>query len=101
MKKIIEEVVANEKKVNKSAKKVSKKNDVLEESLTRNTLDRERNSLNTKASEVENKFLALLNYLAIFELGLGLLALWLDDLFYGSVQIVIIAFPEIEGPLVT
>jgi hypothetical protein len=53
----------------------------------RKTLDRERNSLNTKASEVENKFLAVLNYLAIFELGLVIIALFFEDLFVGSFQI--------------
>ena len=55
----------------------------------RTTLDRERSSLDTKASALENRFLALLNYLAIFELGLGLLALWLYDLWAGSLQIVV------------
>ncbi len=41
MKKIIEEVVANEKKANKKAMKSNKKNDVLKETLTRNIVDRE------------------------------------------------------------
>ncbi|KYK34311.1 MAG: cell division protein FtsZ [Thermoplasmatales archaeon SG8-52-3] len=41
MKKIIEEVVANEKNAKKTAKKTCKKNDDLKESLTRNTVDRE------------------------------------------------------------
>jgi hypothetical protein len=55
----------------------------------RSTLDRERSSLNTKAGEVENKFLAVLNYLSIFEIGLLILALWIEDLFGGSLQIFI------------
>ncbi len=41
MKKIIEEVVANEKKANKKATKLNKKNDVLKETLTRDIVDRE------------------------------------------------------------
>jgi cell division protein FtsZ len=41
MKKIIEEVVANEKKANKKATKLNKKNDVLKETLTRNIVDKE------------------------------------------------------------
>lgn len=41
MKKIIEEVVANEKKVNKKVIKSNKKNDGLKDTLTRTTVDRE------------------------------------------------------------
>ena len=61
----------------------------------RTTLNRERNTLDTKANAIENKFLALLNYLAIFELGLGVLGIWLAGVFeesvivYGSIQIAI------------
>lgn len=53
----------------------------------RQTLDRERDSLNIKASALENKFLAILNFLAIFELGLLLIALYFEDIFGASLQI--------------
>ena len=57
------------------------------------TLDRERNTLDTKAGSIENKFLALLNYLAIFELGLVLIDLWLGDILstelLGTIQIIL------------
>ncbi len=58
----------------------------------RETLNRQRSSLNTKASEIENKFLALLNYLAIFELGLGLIALGLENVVSGILQIFVALF---------
>ena len=59
----------------------------------RTSLNRERNTLNTKASAIENKFLAILNYLAIFELGVLVISLALDDLLAGhitgSIQIIV------------
>ncbi|MFX1238987.1 MAG: hypothetical protein ACFFAS_10290 [Promethearchaeota archaeon] len=47
-------------------------------SRIRKTLNRERNSLRMKASKVENQFLAILNFLAIFELGLGVIEILQD-----------------------
>ena len=61
----------------------------------RKSLQRERNTLDTKANAAENKFLALLNYLAIFELGLGVLSIWFVEILeqnpymYGTIQIMI------------
>ncbi|MHA1490420.1 MAG: hypothetical protein ACTSRI_12295 [Promethearchaeota archaeon] len=61
----------------------------------RKSLQRERNTLDTKANATENKFLALLNYLAIFELGLGVLSIWFVEMLeqnpyiYGTIQIII------------
>jgi hypothetical protein len=60
----------------------------------RKTLNRQRNTLNTKSSSIENKFLAILNYLAIFEIAILVIALALDDLFagmpyWGVVQIIV------------
>ena len=54
----------------------------------RETLGKERAKLNTIASELENKFLALLNYLAVFEIGLVILALFFEeDLMRGIVEV--------------
>jgi hypothetical protein len=53
----------------------------------REALDRERDILNTKAATIENKFLMILNFIAIFELGLGLLALGLNEYLVGFIQI--------------
>jgi hypothetical protein len=63
----------------------------------RKTLNRQRNTLNTKSAAIENKFLAILNYLAVFEIAILVISLALDDLFggtfWGVVQIIIaIAF---------
>ncbi|MHA1914501.1 MAG: hypothetical protein ACW986_16540 [Promethearchaeota archaeon] len=59
----------------------------------RKTLNRQRNTLDTKASAIENKFLAILNYLAVFEIAVLIISLALGDLFEGTligvVQIVI------------
>jgi len=59
----------------------------------RKTLNRQRNTLNTKSASIENKFLAILNYLAVFEIAILVISLALDDLFggtyWGIVQIVI------------
>jgi hypothetical protein len=60
----------------------------------RKTLNRQRNTLNTKSASIENKFLAILNYLAIFEIAVLVISLALDDLFggtfyWGVVQIII------------
>lgn len=49
----------------------------------RESLDRERNSLNTKSSALENKFLAILNYLAVFEVVALIFGLAFIDLDYG------------------
>lgn len=52
------------------------------------TLGKERAKLNTIASELENKFLALLNYLAVFEIGLVILALFFqEELMVGIVEV--------------
>ncbi len=54
----------------------------------RKTLGKEREKLNTIANELENKFLALLNYLAVFEIGLVILALFFEeDLTRGIVEV--------------
>jgi hypothetical protein len=59
----------------------------------RKTLNRQRNTLDTKASAIENKFLAILNYLAVFEIAVLIISLALGDLFEGTlvgvVQIII------------
>ncbi|MFX1590751.1 MAG: hypothetical protein ACFFC1_21670 [Promethearchaeota archaeon] len=59
----------------------------------RKTLNRQRNTLNTKSASIENKFLAILNYLAVFEIAILVISLALDDLFggtyWGIVQIAI------------
>ncbi len=59
----------------------------------RKTLNRQRDTLNTKSASIENKFLAILNYLAVFEIAVLVISLALDDLFggtyWGIVQIVI------------
>ncbi len=61
----------------------------------RKSLNRERNTLNTKSSAIENKFLAILNYLALFELATLVISLALGDMFkedipgIGIVQIVV------------
>ncbi len=59
----------------------------------RKTLNRQRNTLNTKSAAIENKFLAILNYLAVFEIAILIITLALGDLFEGPiigvVQIVI------------
>jgi len=59
----------------------------------RKTLNRQRNTLNTKSAAIENKFLAILNYLAVFEIAVLIISLALGDLFEGTlvgiVQIVI------------
>lgn len=46
----------------------------------RKTLNRQRNTLNTKSSAIENKFLAILNYLALFELATLVISLALGDI---------------------
>ncbi len=62
----------------------------------RKTLNRQRNTLNTKSAAIENKFLAILNYLAVFEIAILIISLALGDLFEGTlvgiVQIVIAVF---------
>ncbi|MFX0042553.1 MAG: hypothetical protein ACFE8L_06545 [Candidatus Hodarchaeota archaeon] len=61
----------------------------------RKSLNRERNTLNTKSSAIENKFLAILNYLALFELATLVISLALGDLFgedlpgIGIIQIIV------------
>ncbi|MFX0074599.1 MAG: hypothetical protein ACFE96_04110 [Candidatus Hermodarchaeota archaeon] len=50
----------------------------------RKTLNRQRNTLNTKSAAIENKFLAILNYLAVFEIAILVISLALDDLFGGT-----------------
>ncbi|MFX1410970.1 MAG: hypothetical protein ACFFA6_11495 [Promethearchaeota archaeon] len=45
----------------------------------RKTLNRQRNTLNTKSSAIENKFLAILNYLALFELATLVITLALGE----------------------
>ena len=61
----------------------------------RKSLNRERNTLNTKSSAIENKFLAILNYLALFELATLVISLALGDIFredipgIGIIQIVV------------
>ena len=59
----------------------------------RKTLNRQRNTLNTKSASIENKFLAILNYLTVFEIAILVISLALDDLFggtyWGIVQIAI------------
>ncbi len=59
----------------------------------RKTLNRQRNTLNTKSASIENKFLAILNYLAVFEIAILVISLALDDLFggtyWGIVQIIV------------
>ena len=51
----------------------------------RTSLNRERNTLNTKSSAIENKFLAILNYLALFELAALVISLALDDVLEGKI----------------
>ncbi len=51
----------------------------------RTSLNRERNTLNTKSSAIENKFLAILNYLALFELATLVISLALGDIFAESI----------------
>ncbi|MFW9822638.1 MAG: hypothetical protein ACFFE4_06875 [Candidatus Thorarchaeota archaeon] len=46
----------------------------------RKTLNRQRNTLNTKSAAIENKFLAILNYLAVFEIAILVISLALGDL---------------------
>jgi len=62
----------------------------------RKTLNRQRNTLNTKSAAIENKFLAILNYLAVFEIAVLIISLALGDLFEGTlvgiVQIFIAVF---------
>jgi len=62
-------------------------------SRIRESLNRERNTLNTKSASIENKFLAILNYLALFELGVLVASLALEDVFggiwSGTLQIII------------
>lgn len=62
-------------------------------SRIRESLNRERNTLNTKSASIENKFLAILNYLALFELGVLVASLALEDMFggvwSGTLQIII------------
>jgi hypothetical protein len=61
----------------------------------RTSLNRERNTLNTKSSAIENKFLAILNYLALFELATLVISLALGDIFaetipgIGVIQIIV------------
>ena len=50
----------------------------------RTSLNRERGTLNTKSSAIENKFLAILNYLALFELATLVISLALGDIFGGD-----------------
>ena len=51
----------------------------------RKTLNRQRNTLNTKSAAIENKFLAILNYLAVFEIAVLIITLALGGLFEGPV----------------
>ena len=51
----------------------------------RKTLNRQRNTLNTKSAAIENKFLAILNYLAVFEIAILIITLALGDLFAGPI----------------
>jgi hypothetical protein len=46
----------------------------------RKTLKRQRSTLNTKSAAIENKFLAILNYLAVFEIAILVISLALGDL---------------------
>ena len=60
----------------------------------RKSLNRERNTLNTKSSAIENKFLAILNYLALFELATLVISLALGNMsenipFIGIIQIIV------------
>jgi hypothetical protein len=48
------------------------------------SLTREREILNSKSTAIENKFLAILNYLAVFEIAILVISLALDDLFGGT-----------------
>ncbi len=50
----------------------------------RTSLNRERGTLDTKSSAIENKFLAILNYLALFELATLVISLALGDIFGGD-----------------
>ncbi|GAG86897.1 unnamed protein product, partial [marine sediment metagenome] len=50
----------------------------------RKTLNRQRDTLNTKSSALENKFLSILNYLAVFEIAVLIISLALDDIFGGT-----------------
>jgi hypothetical protein len=72
--------------------KFSKQTDAIIERI-RKTLNRERNTLNTKSSAIENNFLAVLNYLALFELAVLIISLALDDFIggtvYGVIQIIV------------
>jgi hypothetical protein len=56
--------------------------------------ERSLNTINTKSSAIENKFLAILNYLALFELATLVISLALGDLtqdfpYIGIIQIVV------------
>ncbi len=51
----------------------------------RTSLNRERNTLNTKSAAIENKFLAILNYLALFEMATIVVSLALGDAIDGGV----------------
>ena len=68
--------------------KFSKQTDSIIERI-RKTLNRERNTLNTKSSAIENNFLAILNYLALFELAVLIISLALDDFIGGTITGVI------------
>lgn len=50
----------------------------------RKTLNRQREALNTKAASIDNKFLALLNYLTVFEIAILVISLGLSDFFSGT-----------------
>jgi hypothetical protein len=50
----------------------------------RKSLNRQRNTLNTKSAAIENKFLAILNYLAVFEIAILIISLALGDIFEGT-----------------
>lgn len=51
----------------------------------RTSLNRERNTLNTRSSTIENKFLAILNYLALFEMATIVVSLALGDAIGGGI----------------
>jgi hypothetical protein len=68
--------------------KFSKQTDTIIERI-RKSLNRERNTLDTKSSAIENNFLAILNYLALFELAVLIISLALDDFLGGTVTGVI------------
>ena len=58
-------------------------NDIIER--IRKTLNRQRNTLDTKASSIENKFLAILNYLAVFEIAILIITLAIGGIFEGPI----------------